>query len=45
MLVMIQLGLQVHLGRNVSAVKEDVSAVKDGFQSVKQGIDLINQVS
>ena len=39
-LVTIQLGLQVQVGRDVSAVKDDVSAVKDSFYAVKDGVDL-----
>lgn len=39
-LVIIQLGLQLQTGQDVSAVKDDVSAVKDNFDSVREGMDL-----
>ncbi|CAN0441159.1 unnamed protein product [Pylaiella littoralis] len=34
----LQLGLQLHVGQDVSAVKDDVSAVKDSLNSAKEDI-------
>lgn len=40
LLVIIQLGLHLQVGQDVTAVKDDVSALKDCFKSVKEGMDL-----